>query len=422
MQANDDSSVMMGIVLINSTAIRMLFFIAFAFETTGIGNYNPNLPILYIESKDKIMGNLEVPCTAKMLCPEGFEHFNTNLLSGRIKIRGRISRGYPKKSYALELDQSIRLLNMRKDDDWILNSAYIDRSLIRHKLSFDLFKSLSSKEKKRFAVESRFIEVYINGTYRGVYLLMERVDAKLVKLKKYSREDAYHSCIYKAVNHAANFEGTRHRGYTQKEPKRTVQIYWKPLDKFNRFVLSSTEEEFFHPETVIQFRLDIENAIDFHLLVLVTSNYDGITKNFYFSRDGQQSGPLRKRFFFTPWDYDGTFGRNWNSTITRHSDWLSNNLFTQLLSSETYRKQFIARWNYLHKRQFSVKAIHSLIDQYVLALGKSARRNFIRWPANAYIYADKVSFEDDIAHIKSWTEYRINWLHQEINQNLSQHY
>ena len=227
---------MTEIILINYTAIRILFFIAFA-GMAGIGNYKPslpykqNLPILYIEAKEKIMSNLEVPCTAKMVCPEGFEHFNTNLLSGRIKIRGRISRGYPKKSYALELDQSIRLLNMRKDDDWILNSAYIDRSLIRHKFSFDLFKSLTSKENKRFAVESRFIEVYINGTYHGVYLLMERVDAKLVKLKKYSREDAYHSCIYKAVNHAANFEGTRHRGYTQKEPKRTVQIYWKPLER-----------------------------------------------------------------------------------------------------------------------------------------------------------------------------------------------
>jgi len=388
----------------------------------SIVDYKPNLPILYIEAEKHMAGNQEVPCRVKLVCPEGFERFNTGLLPGRIKIRGGVSRGYPKMSYSFELEQSVRLLDMRKDDDWILTSSYIDRALIRHKLSFDLFKSLSSKRKKRFAVGSRFIELYFNGTYHGVYLLMERTDAKLLKLGKYNSEDAYHSCSYKAVNHAANFAEPGHRGYEQKEPKIDGQFYWQPLDEFNQFVISSTAEQFFHPQTGIRSRLDIKNSIDFHLLVLVTSNYDGITKNFYFSRDRQKSAPLKKRFFFAPWDYDGAWGRNWNATVTRHSDWLSNNLCNRLLSDDTYRKQYIARWNYLHKRQFSVEAIHGLIDQYVQTLGEAAQRNFIRWSTNAPIYPDSATFEEDIAYIKSWTEARINWLHQEINQNLNQHY
>lgn len=426
--------------MINQVKVRDLFFIALmcgAIVVGGFGSigemragntdnpsvdYKPNLPITYIEAAESIPGKPGVPCTIKMVCPKGFERFNTGLLSGRIEIRGGVSRGYPKKSYNFELDKPVRLLDMRKDDDWILTSSYIDRALIRIKLSFDLFKSLSERRKKRFAVDSRCVEVYLNEEYHGVYLLMERLDAKLLKLQKYNSEDAYHSCSYKAVNHAANFAESGHLGYIQKAPKKSEQAYWEPMDEFNQFVISSTDEQFFHPKTGIRSRLDIKNAIDFHLTVLVTSNYDGITKNFYFSRDGQKTGTIRKRFFFAPWDYDGTFGRNWNATVTGHSDWLTNNLFNRLLRNEAYRKQFIARWNHLHKRQFSVKAIHALIDQYVKTLGKATPRNFVRWPTNAPIYPDSANFEEDIAYIKSWTEARINWLHQEINQNLNQRY
>jgi len=181
-------------------------------EEIGAGNaeyptvdYKPNLPIIYIEVAESIPGKPGVPCSLKLVYPRSLGGFNTGLLSGRIEIRGGVSRGYPKKSYNFELDKSVRLLDMRKDDDWILTSSYIDRTLIRIKLSFDLFKSLSERGKKRFAVDSRFVEVYLNEDYQGVYLLMERLDAKLLNLRKYNIEDDYHSCSYKAVNHAANF-------------------------------------------------------------------------------------------------------------------------------------------------------------------------------------------------------------------------
>ena len=398
-----------------------------------------NLPVLEISTPHTITDEPKVACTVQISAPKALARWNTQPLTARIEIRGGVSRMYPKQSYAFELDRPAQLLDMRTDDDWILNAAYVDISLIRHKLAFDLFRSLStprvfssafdptsrrvgSKDsafdeetltEQRFAVASQFIEVYLNGTYRGVYLLMERVDAELLRFIPWHQDIPHPACTYKAVNHSANFRELGHRGYDQKEPNPKQQTHWEPIDVFNAFVVTANQEEFFHPHTGIASRLNLRNAIDFHLLVLVSSNYDGITKNFYLCRDGSHSEQLTTRFFFVPWDYDGSFGRNWDGRKTSHSDWITNHLFQRLLTDKTYRHTFQARWNTLRKKQFSADYIHSLIDKYVHTLGDAATRNFDQWPTHKH--HNPLPFEKEIAYIKSWTEDRLRWLDQEIN-------
>lgn len=401
-----------------------------------------NLPLLIISTPHTITDEPKVGCTVQIVAPKALAGWNTEPLTAGIEIRGGVSRMYPKQSYAFELDAPVQLLDMRTDDDWILNAAYVDISLMRHKLAFDLFRSLSppkfrgrmkakratppsfsemggrtahTKAEQRFAVASRFIEVYLNGTYRGVYLLMERVDAELLRFIPWHQDIPHPACAYKAVNHSANFRELGHRGYDQKEPNPKHQTHWEPIDVFNAFVVTANQEEFFHPHTGIASRLNLRNAIDFHLLVLVTSNYDGITKNFYLCRDGARTDPLTTRFFFVPWDYDGSFGRNWDGKKTSYRDWITNHLFQRLLTDKTYRRTFQARWNTLRKKQFSADHIHSLIDKYVHTLGDATVRNFDRWPTHKH--HNPLPFEQEIAYIKSWTEHRLRWLDQEINRN-----
>ena len=210
--------------------------------------------------------------------------------------------------------------------------------------------------KKRYAVASRFVEVYRNGKYNGVYLLMERPDRQLFALRNFNSNDVTHTCIYKAVDHGASFDSPGHGGYEQREPNPVIKQYWRPLDEFNKFVSTSTSEAFVNPQTGVASRLDLDNAIDFHLLVLITCNADGIDKNFFFARNASETNKPNPRFFFAPWDYDGTFGRNWDGNVFPASVWLSHHLFERLLQNKAYRDRFVARWNYLREHEFSVKA------------------------------------------------------------------
>lgn len=384
-------------------------------DATALAQVQTNLPIIHLDAKQPIVRDPRVPCTVRMVLPPGIPG-NTGTVSGVVRIHGGVSQGYPKKSYALTLETPVEWLGMRRSAHWVLNAAFVDRSLMRHKLSYDLFRSLSAAGGKHYSAQSRFVEVHLNGKYHGAYLLMERVDRALLELRRYDSNAPSHACIYKAVDHAANFSQPGHAGYEQREPDADTTAYWGPLDEFNQFVSRSPDPAFHDPAQGIAARLDIDNAIDFHLLVLLTSNGDGITKNFIFARDAVLTNAPAPRFFFAPWDYDATFGRNWDATRVEPTAWLSNRLFDRLHSNAAFREKFATRWKQLREREFSVDTIHGLIDGNARTLGDAARRNAIRWRTRDGPYPDRLTFEEDLAQMKPWVVARVKWLDAEIER------
>ncbi len=375
-----------------------------------------NLPLLSIDAKEPIVSDRKAPCAAQLILPPpaAGEAGDMEALSGVVRIRGATSQAYEKKSYGLTLDAPAQWLDLRKSVHWIVNAAFVDRSLMRHKLSYDLFRALSSAEAPRYAVASRFVEVKLNGRYNGAYLLMERVDRELLALRSYRDDEPSHACIYKAKDHTANFAQPGHEGYEQVEPDPLTKAYWEPLDDFNRFVSRANDTEFRDPKKGIAARLDLDNAIDFQLLVLLTSNLDGITKYFILARDTALPDAPAPRFFFAPWDYDATFGRNWDASRVGADAWLSNHLFDRLHGAAAFRQHFAARWKQLRTREFSVAAIHRMIDENARELGDAAQRNAARWRTLDGPYPDRLTFEQDLAQMKEWVAARVKWLDEEI--------
>jgi spore coat protein CotH len=258
--------------------------------------------------------------------------------------------------------------------------------------------------------------VYFNGDYHGVYLLMERVDGPLLELRRFQSNDVSHACIYKAVDHAANFSQPGHAGYEQREPDALLKEYWQPLDEFNRFASRSKGAEFFDLQTGVGSRLDLDNAVDFYLLVLLTSNLDGITKNFMIAREAPRAGQPNPVFFFVPWDYDGTFGRNWDASAVAPDGWLSNHLFDRLMGDRAFRERLAKRWKALRDREFSAKTSQEMIDTNAHTLGEAVHRNAARWRPAAGHYPDRLSFAEDAAQMKTWIEGRSLWVDGEINR------
>ena len=379
-------------------------------------NFTPNLPILHLEAKEQIVSDRKVPCSVRFTLPTNVSATATGVLSGVVRIHGASSQMYSKKSFAITLDQPVRWLGMRESSHWVLNAAFVDRSLMRHKLSYDLFRSLSSKDQKRFAVASRFMEVNLNGRYRGAFLLMERVDRALLELQRFDSNATAHACIYKAEDHGAGFDRPGHAAFEQREPDPLVLPYCGPLDRFSRFASRAPDSDFFDPTNGIASQLDFDNTIDFHLLLLLTSNMDGDDKNLIFARNAPTAAVPKPRFFFVPWDYDATFGRHWNATRVEPTEWVSNHLFERLLRDTTYRGKFAARWRKLRTREFSEQTIHRMIDDNVQTLGDAAKRNELRWQTRTGPYPDQLTFEEDVVEIREWVTARLKWLDDAIGR------
>ena len=378
--------------------------------------FDLNLPILLLNANGPLHPELKSPATLGLFSPGEPQLAGSNSWTGGITIHGGTSVRFPKQSFSLSLAVPVKLLDLRESTHWILNAAFIDRSLMRHKLAYDLFRSLDTPTARRFAVASRFVELVFNGSYHGVYLLMERIDGPLLGLRRYGTNDVNHATIYKAVNHGANFRQLGHNAYELKDPDPLVDPYWQPLDAFTAFVSGAPEPQFLDPEIGIATRVDLGNAIDFHLLVLLADNLDGIDKNFIFARDAALLDKPKPPFFFVPWDYDGTFGRNWDATKVSPTGWLSNNLFDRLMRDPAYNERFARRWKELRNGAFSVKTVQAMIDANVRTLGVAALRNANRWQTAAAAYPDTLTLQEDAAEMKTWIEARIRWLDSEIQR------
>lgn len=373
------------------------------------------LPVLVLSTTNTIVSERKVSCTVRMISPQAANESSSNA-SAVVRIHGGVSQAYAKKSYGLTLSNSVSWLGMRDSAHWVVNAAFVDRSLMRHKLAYDLFRSLSTPRAPRYSASSRFVEVHLGTNYNGAYLLMERVDRALLGLRKFDSNAPSHASIYKAVDHAANFSQPGHGGYEQREPDAETRAYWGPLDDLNKFVSRAPDADFFNPTNGISTRLDIENAIDFHLLVLLTCNSDGITKNFIIAREAVTTNAPLPRFFFVPWDYDGTFGRNWDASRVGPDLWLSNHLFDRLHGNDEFRKKFAARWKAISQREFSPATIHRMIDDNARALGLAMQRNYDHWRMLDGPFPDRVSFEEELVLMKEWVAARVKWLDAEIER------
>jgi hypothetical protein len=86
--------------------------------------------------------------------------------------RGNSTWNYPKKSYSIKLENAANLLDMGQAKSWILLSNVEDISYLRNKITYDMAVAAGMDG----APESRYIDLYINNEYNGMYLLCEKIE------------------------------------------------------------------------------------------------------------------------------------------------------------------------------------------------------------------------------------------------------
>ena len=88
------------------------------------------------------------------------------------KGRGNYSWTFSKKSFTLKLDKKVDLCGMGKSKKWALISGAYDKSLLRTSAAFNIGSKLTNMA---WTPSVKPVDLYINGSYRGSYLLSERI-------------------------------------------------------------------------------------------------------------------------------------------------------------------------------------------------------------------------------------------------------
>ena len=93
---------------------------------------------------------------------------NTN---SEIKGRGNATWSYLKKPYQIKLGTKTALFGMEKAKTWILLANYTDQSSLHNALGFMLGEELDVP----YNIDYRFVHLYVDGEYLGMYMLCEKV-------------------------------------------------------------------------------------------------------------------------------------------------------------------------------------------------------------------------------------------------------
>jgi len=275
----------------------------------------------------------------------------------------------------------------------------MDRSFLREKLSYDIFKQLSDNN---FAPDSRYIELYVDNSYKGLYLISERVDRTMFSLSNYKKSDDIHSIIYEAVNWRADFTNGI-EGFSQAEPDfERDKPYFEPLLDLSDFIIDSNQDEFIKNVEEI---INIESILDNHILFLLTGCTKELASNNYIYRSNSDGA----RFNFSPGShYLSSFGRNdLSEKIDAEAIFYGTRLFNRLYENEDYRERLKERWNSLREQVLTTDNIYGLIDESTKYLFDAQNRNFEKWPITRDVYEDDFNFSQDIDHIKEFVERRL---------------
>lgn len=324
----------------------------------------------------------------------------TSVFDCRIKRRGGFSISFPKHSYELDLSEDYPLSNLPSDDDWILNANYIDKTFLRHVLSYELFADMNDHNR---SCHTSYIELEVDSTYQGLYVLMEKLDKSSLQINA----DDIAAMIFKEPH---VFRASYDLVVPQKDDNFHQQVFPKievddktdAIEIVRDFILTSEDEDFSNRVDQI---FDIQNIIDWQLLLLISNNGDGILKNFYLYKVDSET-PLR----VAPWDYDHSFGRDGDNELNldkRPAVVEKSILFSRLMTVPWYRDQLKQSWEKYN--QDDLLSIQGLKDRVAVLndlISVHAQKNFTLWSVAAPEYYDDNDFESEIDIILEFIDVR----------------
>jgi hypothetical protein len=338
--------------------------------------YLTEFPLITIGTETPIVDEPKIVSTLTYADDEQVVHTTAG-----VELRGVTSQTYPKKTYDLEfwfdpeneISEDFQFAQMRSDDDWILDALYNEplrlRSYFAHKLWLDIhtpsYADLAPTAKSGADVE--YVEVFVNGSYRGIYTLSEQVDRKQLQLIHFdgsARGELFKGNTWGATTFSGAPPYSNNNrlwgGHEMKYPRESEMTDWSNLYNFVTFVLDADNESF---EDQIWNRFEKENLQHYFIFLNLLRATDNTGKNIFTARydDGQP-------YFYVPWDLDGCFGTIWdgsNEDITNGI--LSNGMINKVLdlNPDGFTSELAVQWFDLREGLLSTSALmEGFMNQY----------------------------------------------------------
>jgi hypothetical protein len=353
-----------------------------------------------------------------------------------VEIRGRGNsswvRGPEKRPLRLRFRQPRAMLDSgHKARDWVLVANHFDMSLVRNHAAFYLSGLLDGINWTPF---SRFVHLYINDDYAGVYELNDERDIGPGRLDlNYHINPALSEYLFEMDGsvttwieeqggvESVDFFAVGERAFRIRFPRRR---HWKGHIEYLRdFVLNADEIIHSLDYGAIASVIDIPSLVDFYLIQEFFKEIDVGYRSVFLQLRGWGSG--RKIYFGPIWDFDRSAGNTIYWTEPRHifagrrCSW-----FSAMLEIPEMVALITERWNEIKSNE--IEEMIRYITYLTFHYEKAFERNFER---HGHIFGGEPvwfvmlpeattsidTFRGQADYLLDWFYGRVEWLDDYFN-------
>ncbi len=370
-----------------------------------------NVPVMYIELDRSLWAvNREKYVNATITVPD----CGIIEAEGEIKGRGNASWGLPQKPYNIKFYDKTDMFGMGAAKKWVLITLFYDKTLLRNYLTLNLAKTVSSGPE----MDCRFVEVFFNGEYNGLYLLTEKVedDDERVDIKKkngdvifeieqeYRHDYQCENCISLRSGVHLTFKDPEPQDLSVNEMKKLRSSMQSFMNYADQAIRSDDYEKYSE-------YIDVDSFVNWYIVNEFVKNFDSqfVTSCYCYVKNGKlYMGPC--------WDYDTCYGNQDVATCmdpkgyhVRNAPW-----FNYLMRNDEFFSLVCGRWQELVEDGVFDKMLEN-IDEQTEYLSSASANQFDRWRdslKSTDLRGKKslFTYNDELDYLKNWIAGRVNWL------------
>lgn len=304
---------------------------------------------------------------------------------------------------------------MPKNRDWVLISNHADKTLMRNYLAYKIAPTLGAY----YAPQCQFAELFLNGKYLGVYLVVETIkigknrinipknnDSYIIEFdEKYQADDQVFFSSILQDNKPFRIH------FPKESPDSVVETIKNHLTQFELYL----KNNFPNQDSIISSWIDLKQYIIHYWIQEVAKNPDAaFYTSVYFSwtKNGKiKMGPI--------WDFDVAFGNYQKEPLNIPEKWeLRAHYWNSILfKSNLFNDSIRAFWKQNHT---IFSALSDSIETQREYLRNSAQNNFKRWnvlnKTSDWVHVKAFnSYDEAVDSLKSWLDKRLTWINNNID-------
>ncbi|HRA45303.1 MAG TPA: CotH kinase family protein, partial [Phycicoccus sp.] len=403
----------------------------------------PNLPTMNIVLDGGVKlstveaGSKDTKYMSSVGIEDGSGAYNLPMTAAtEFKGRGNYTWRLPKRPYQIKFDKSTSILGLPAAKAWVLLANDADGSLMRNKLMYDFAGAAGLYA----APNSRWVDLRVNGEYRGNYLVSEKVEVKKNRLDLKSPNGVLAE-LDNNYGYAEPYKfitTTTQTTFTLKDAKGDIPDATKPvtplpadtqvgwddmratLERLDQLLNASNPDW-----ATISSIIDVPSFVKYYFVYEMAENPEIVASSIFFYKDGVGS----KLFAGPVWDFDsslGTYDHTESLGAFTNAEYIKNADQLRLRGNNWYRNlfrhpEFVAAANAAWQTGGVGAAASQLpakIAQYKATVASSAANNFNKWRVlgtPTHLVAGEgrnysSTYDGEVSYLSNWVTARYNHL------------